>query len=188
MQKNAKRLPALRPWAVLFRADKSFRYPRPRKKSPDSVWRGGGAGFASYPEEYERNAALALNSYFSCRVELHITTSTTAVVLASSRPSPLLCLNTNLVPHSGCVRVSSCQTIKSIKNDVTRHRYGDEAHLDTTVKFLGLVLPQSDYPQLEYITQVGGVLFLRRCFSRLVFVVCFRRRKGGEGTMVLLKL
>lgn len=46
------------------------------------------------------------------------------------------------------------QTLKSIKSDVTRHRYGDEAHLDTTVKFLGLVLPQSDYPQLQYISQV----------------------------------
>eukprot|EP00752_Nemacystus_decipiens_P010421 g9288.t1 len=45
------------------------------------------------------------------------------------------------------------ETLKSIKSDVTRHRYGDEAHLDTTVKFLGLVLPQSDYPQLQYISQ-----------------------------------
>ncbi|CAN0337373.1 unnamed protein product, partial [Ectocarpus sp. 13 AM-2016] len=35
------------------------------------------------------------------------------------------------------------ETIRSIKSDVTRHRYGDEAHLDTTVKFLGLVMPQS---------------------------------------------
>lgn len=47
-----------------------------------------------------------------------------------------------------------CQTLRAVKSDVTRHRYGDEAHLDTTVKFLGLVLPQSDYPQLQYITQV----------------------------------
>lgn len=46
------------------------------------------------------------------------------------------------------------QTLKSIKSDVTRHRYGDEAHLDTTVKFLGLVMPQADYPQLQYISQV----------------------------------
>ncbi|CAM9449037.1 unnamed protein product [Ectocarpus sp. 6 AP-2014] len=45
------------------------------------------------------------------------------------------------------------ETIRSIKSDVTRHRYGDEAHLDTTVKFLGLVMPQSDYPQLQYISQ-----------------------------------
>merc|ERR1711884_641964 len=34
------------------------------------------------------------------------------------------------------------------KQDVTRHRYGDEAHLDTTVKKLGLVIPGKDYPQL----------------------------------------
>lgn len=45
--------------------------------------------------------------------------------------------------------------MKSVKQDVTRHRYGDEAHLDTTVKFLGLVLPRKAYPQLQYITQVS---------------------------------
>ena len=41
------------------------------------------------------------------------------------------------------------ETIKKIKQDVTRHRYGDEAHLDTTVKKLGLVVPGKDYPQLR---------------------------------------
>ncbi|CAN0476666.1 unnamed protein product, partial [Discosporangium mesarthrocarpum] len=45
------------------------------------------------------------------------------------------------------------ETLRKIKQDVTRHRYGDEAHLDSTIKFLGLVMPQSDYPQLEYLTQ-----------------------------------
>merc|ERR1712157_467834 len=40
------------------------------------------------------------------------------------------------------------EIIKKIKQDVTRHRYGDEAHLDTTVKKLGLVVPGKDYPQL----------------------------------------
>ena len=44
-------------------------------------------------------------------------------------------------------------TMKKIKQDVTRHRYGDEAHLDSTVKSLGLVLPQSDYPQLQGLKQ-----------------------------------
>merc|ERR1712113_32045 len=41
------------------------------------------------------------------------------------------------------------ETIKKIKQDVTRHRYGDEAHLDTTVKKLGLVVPGKGYPQLQ---------------------------------------
>lgn len=40
------------------------------------------------------------------------------------------------------------EIISKIKQDVTRHRYGDEAHLDTTVKKLGLVVPGKDYPQL----------------------------------------
>lgn len=40
------------------------------------------------------------------------------------------------------------EIMAKIKQDVTRHRYGDEAHLDTTVKKLGLVVPGKDYPQL----------------------------------------
>lgn len=38
------------------------------------------------------------------------------------------------------------ETIEKIKQDVTRHRYGDEAHLDTTVKKLGLVVPGKATP------------------------------------------
>ena len=45
------------------------------------------------------------------------------------------------------------ETIKKIKQDVTRHRYGDEAHLDTTVKKLGLVVPGKAYPQLREIRE-----------------------------------
>jgi hypothetical protein len=44
-------------------------------------------------------------------------------------------------------------TILKIKQDVTRHRYGDEAHLDTTVKKLGLVVPGKAYPQLQELRQ-----------------------------------
>lgn len=43
------------------------------------------------------------------------------------------------------------ETMMKVVKDTTRHRYGDEAHLDTTVKALGLVLPQKAYPQLKYI-------------------------------------
>merc|ERR1711939_375890 len=40
------------------------------------------------------------------------------------------------------------EIISKIKQDVTWDRYGDEAHLDTTVKKLGLVVPGKEYPQL----------------------------------------
>ena len=60
----------------------------------------------------------------------------------------------NSTPKGVDFELHPAQTLRSVKSDVTRHRYGDEAHLDTTVKFLGLVLPQSDYPQLQYISQV----------------------------------
>ena len=45
------------------------------------------------------------------------------------------------------------EIMKKIKQDVTRHRYGDEAHLDTTVKKLGLVVPGKAYPQLQELRQ-----------------------------------
>lgn len=44
---------------------------------------------------------------------------------------------------------AATETIRKIEQDVTRHRYGDEAHLDTTVKKLGLVVPGKAYPQLQ---------------------------------------
>ena len=47
----------------------------------------------------------------------------------------------------------STEIIQKIKQDVTRHRYGDEAHLDTTVKKLGLVIPGKAYPQLRELRQ-----------------------------------
>ena len=45
------------------------------------------------------------------------------------------------------------EIIKKVKQDVTRHRYGDEAHLDTTVRKLGLVVPGKAYPQLRELRQ-----------------------------------
>jgi hypothetical protein len=45
------------------------------------------------------------------------------------------------------------EIIRKVKQDVTRHRYGDEAHLDTTVKKLGLVVPGKAYPQLQELRQ-----------------------------------
>jgi len=55
------------------------------------------------------------------------------------------------------------EIIKKIKQDVTRHRYGDEAHLDTAVKKLGLVVPGKAYPQMlelrEDVTEDGELAF-----------------------------
>lgn len=62
------------------------------------------------------------------------------------------------------------ETMKEVLKDVTRHRYGDEAHLDTTVKSLGLVLPQKAYPQLQYVMQEpaeGGEVAMTMVFQSL---------------------
>jgi len=64
-----------------------------------------------------------------------------------------------------------CQTdtIAKIKQDVTRHRYGDEAHLDTTVKKLGLVIPGKAYPQLKELREenTDGQLSFSMVFQSL---------------------
>lgn len=62
------------------------------------------------------------------------------------------------------------ETIEKIKKDVTRHRYGDEAHLDTTVKKLGLVVPGKAYPQLQELRQDatdGGELIFTMVWQSL---------------------
>jgi hypothetical protein len=40
------------------------------------------------------------------------------------------------------------EAMKTVREDVCRHRYGDDAHLDTTTKALGLVEPGRPYPIL----------------------------------------
>jgi len=43
------------------------------------------------------------------------------------------------------------ETLRKIRTDVTRHRYGDDAHLDTTLEKLGLVNPGKKFPQMQSI-------------------------------------
>jgi len=42
-------------------------------------------------------------------------------------------------------------TLAKVLNDVTRHRYGDDAHLDSSLKALGLTAKGGRYPQLQKI-------------------------------------
>jgi hypothetical protein len=42
-------------------------------------------------------------------------------------------------------------TLDKILQDVTRHRYGDDAHLDSTLESLGLKLPQRKFPKMQTI-------------------------------------
>lgn len=64
---------------------------------------------------------------------------------------PVPCIST---PQSDAIfEGKATEIIKKVKQDVTRHRYGDEAHLDTTVRKLGLVVPGKAYPQLRELRQ-----------------------------------
>jgi len=64
---------------------------------------------------------------------------------------PVPCFSTPAA--DAAYEAKNTETIDKIKQDVTRHRYGDEAHLDTTVKKLGLVVPGKAYPQLRELRQ-----------------------------------
>jgi hypothetical protein len=44
-------------------------------------------------------------------------------------------------------------TFQKIKQDVTRHRYGDDAHLDSTLEALGLKLQAKTFPKLVSLKQ-----------------------------------
>jgi len=48
----------------------------------------------------------------------------------------------------GIWELKSTPVLQSIKSDITRHRYGDDAHLDSSLKTLGLTGP-GRYPQLK---------------------------------------
>jgi hypothetical protein len=51
----------------------------------------------------------------------------------------------------------STTTLQKIREDVTRHRYGDDAHLDTTLEKLGLVNPGKKFPQMKVLTCIRCV-------------------------------
>lgn len=60
------------------------------------------------------------------------------------------------------------ETMKKIRDDVTRHRYGDDAHLDTTLEKLGLVNPGKKFPQLQKLVlskEDGGELGMAMVFQ-----------------------
>lgn len=101
----------------------------------------------------------------------------------------MLCLEQTTPEADRVFAAKATPTILKIKKDVTRHRwvvvlnqekglekggvvvltvlvlsvvlrYGDDAHLDTTVQALGLVIAGKEFPQLQYIKQVGGLVVI----------------------------
>jgi len=59
------------------------------------------------------------------------------------------------------------ENLKKMKNDVTRHRYGDEAHMDTALKALGLWIAGKAPPKLIRIKEAvqGGEMVFTMYFE-----------------------
>eukprot|EP00467_Chlorarachnion_reptans_P020256 CAMPEP_0114514806 /NCGR_PEP_ID=MMETSP0109-20121206/16363_1 /TAXON_ID=29199 /ORGANISM="Chlorarachnion reptans, Strain CCCM449" /LENGTH=363 /DNA_ID=CAMNT_0001694897 /DNA_START=408 /DNA_END=1499 /DNA_ORIENTATION=- len=67
-----------------------------------------------------------------------------ALKYAELEPVPLI----SDMEASSIFEAKASENLKKMKNDVTRHRYGDEAHMDTALKALGLWVPGKAPPEL----------------------------------------
>merc|ERR1711966_338789 len=61
------------------------------------------------------------------------------------------------------------EILKKVVKDVTRHRYGDDAHLDSSLEKLGLVVEGKGFPQMQKIT-------MREEFGELAFTMQFQSK------------
>jgi len=81
-----------------------------------------------------------------------------ALKYAELEPVPLV----SDMEASSLFEVKATENLKKMKSDVTRHRYGDEAHMDTALKALGLWVAGKAPPKLIRIkeqAQAGELAF-----------------------------
>jgi len=61
------------------------------------------------------------------------------------------------------------EILKKVRADVTRHRYGDDAHLDSSLEKLGLVVEGKGFPQMT-------ALAIKEEFGELAFTMTFQSK------------
>jgi Protein of unknown function (DUF2854) len=106
--------------------------------------------FASFAEYLANSGGEGLNvSGLGFIYGIPVFLAGAALKYAEIEPVPV----SSTIAADAAYEKKTTDTILKIKQDVTRHRYGDEAHLDTTVKKLGLVVPGKAYPQLKELRQ-----------------------------------
>ena len=106
--------------------------------------------FASFAEYLANSGGEGLNvSGLGFIYGIPVFLAGAALKYAEIEPVPV----SSTIAADAAYEKKATDTILKIKQDVTRHRYGDEAHLDTTVKKLGLVVPGKAYPQLKELRQ-----------------------------------
>lgn len=110
------------------------------------IFLGVAVTFASFAEYLNQSASDGLNvSGLGFVYGIPIFLAGSALKYAEIEPVPCF-----TAPNAeGLFDQKATEIVTKIKQDVTRHRYGDEAHMDTTVKKLGLVIPGKAYPQLR---------------------------------------
>lgn len=106
---------------------------------------GGGAvitiiGFTAYALNY---AALNMIGFF---YGIPLLLGGIALKITELRPVPLTIPTTSEVEALKTTQATDTQ--KQIFDDLTRYRYGQEAHLDSALKFLGLAPTDDDRPTI----------------------------------------
>jgi hypothetical protein len=106
---------------------------------------GGGAiitiiGFTAYALNY---AALNMIGFF---YGIPLLLGGVALKITELRPVPLTIPTTSEVEALKMTQATDTQ--KQIFDDLTRYRYGQEAHLDSALKFLGLAPSDDDRPTI----------------------------------------
>ena len=88
-----------------------------------------------------------------------------ALKSAEIEPVPSLPAPTDNVV--GLRKTQATDTQKQVRNDVTRYRYGQEAHLDSALEYLGLSPTDEERPVLNAIREEeqGGQYTLVLCFD-----------------------
>lgn len=110
------------------------------------IFLGVAVTFASFAEYLNQSASDGLNvSGLGFVYGIPIFLAGSALKYAEIDPVPCYTARN----AEGLFDAKATEIVSKIKQDVTRHRYGDEAHMDTTVKKLGLVIPGKAYPQLR---------------------------------------
>ena len=110
-------------------------------------WKGSGGQVAPGGFNAEGEPPIKIKGFSLATAALASGTLITALAYAELLPVPVA-YDGSEAKLEALFDAKANEAMKTVREDVCRHRYGDDAHLDTTTKALGLVEPGRPYPIL----------------------------------------